>query len=79
VGVGCGGAVMKDLNGVAEVAGSGASAAVEFLRDSLRTAVGWAVATAARQAELVAILGQSLTLFLLSLVIARIGRPAARR
>jgi len=53
-------------------------AGINALRGSLRTLLGWTVGVVSREVELVAILSQSLTLFLLSLLVARLGKPAAR-
>jgi len=70
---------MNALCTAATILGSTTVVAVTALRSSLRALIGWTVGIASRQAELVAILGQSLTLFLLTLVIAYLRRRAARR
>lgn len=70
---------MDALHTIATILGSTTVVAVIVLRSSLRALIGWAVGIASRQVELVAILGRSLTLFLLSLVIAYLRRLEAHR
>jgi hypothetical protein len=70
---------MDALRAAALALGSIAVAAATALRRSLRAVIGWTVGIASRQVELVAILSQSLTLLLLSVAIAHLRKPSARR
>ncbi|MGD1148932.1 MAG: hypothetical protein ABR961_13385 [Thermoanaerobaculaceae bacterium] len=70
---------MDALRAVATILGLTAAESTAALRSSFRALFSWTVGIASRQAELVTILSQSLTLCLLSLVITYIRRPAARR
>jgi len=69
---------MEAIRAVAANLTSTALAAIVVLRTSLRALIGWTFNIASRQAEVVAILGQSVTLFLLSLAIAYFRKPKAR-
>ncbi len=69
---------MDALRAVAGNLGSTALVAATAVQGSFRALVGWAVGIVSQQAELLAILSQSLTLFLLGLLIARIRKPRTR-
>jgi hypothetical protein len=69
---------MDVLRAVVENVGTTAVVAAAVLRTSLRALIDWTVGIASRHADLVTILSQSLTLFLLSLVIAHLRKPETR-
>ena len=66
---------MDPLRAVAESFGSTALGAATAVQSSFRALVGWTVGIVSQQAELLTILSQSLTLFLLGLLIARFRKP----
>ena len=70
---------MDAPNALAAILGSTALAAVTVLRTSLRILTGWIVNITSRQAGLLTILSQSITLFLLSLAVAYLRKPETRR
>jgi hypothetical protein len=69
---------MDAVRAVLAVLWSTALQATTALQSSVRALIGWAVGIASRQANLVAILGQSLTLCLLTLVISYLRKPETR-
>ena len=69
---------MDAVRAVAAILWSTSLQAATALQSSVRALVGWAVGIASRQGNLVTILGQSLTLCLLSLVISYLRKPETR-
>jgi hypothetical protein len=69
---------MDALRAVAANLGSTALVAATAVQGSLRALAGWAVGIVSQQAELLTILSQSLTLFLLGVLIARLRKPRTR-
>ncbi|MGD1149352.1 MAG: hypothetical protein ABR961_15535 [Thermoanaerobaculaceae bacterium] len=70
---------MDSLRAVVENLGTTAAVVATVLRSSLRALIDWTSGIAFRHADLVTILSQSLTLFLLGFVIAHLRQPQPRR
>ena len=69
---------MDSLRAAVENLGTTAAVAATVLRSSFRALIEWTAGITSRHAGLVAILSQSLTLFLLGLVIAHLRDPQTR-
>ena len=69
---------MDSLRVAVQDLGTAAAVAAAVLRSSFRTLLQWTSGIASRHAGLVTILSQSLTLFLLGLVVAHLRDPQAR-
>jgi len=69
---------MDALRAVAANLGSTALVAATAVQGSLRALAGWAVGIVSQQAELLTILSQSLTLFLLGVLIANLRKTRTR-
>lgn len=69
---------MDAVRAVSAILGSTAMEAITALRSSLRALIDWTVGIASRQANLVVILSQSLTLFFLALAIAYLRKLETR-
>lgn len=69
---------MDSLRAAVENLGTTAALAAGALRSSLRALIEWTAGITSRHAGLVTILSQSLTLFLLGLVVAHLRNPQTR-
>ena len=69
---------MDPLRAIAASLASTALVAATALQSSFRGLIAWAVGIISRQAELLTILSQSLTLFLLGVLIAQLRKTRTR-
>lgn len=69
---------MDPLRAIAASLASTALEAAAALQDSFRALIAWTVEIISRQAELLTILSQSLTLFLLGVLIAHLRKTRTR-